>query len=97
MPRAVSKAELLHAAAGYVKPGGWLCFSTCTVTHAENQQQVKSFLAAHSGFQLSPLSGLLPLLPAGEEKHQAEQGMLQLLPDEQGGEGFFISLMQKSG
>lgn len=94
---ALAAAELLQAAADYVKPGGLLCFSTCTVTRRENREQIERFLAARGDFRLQPLSALLPWLSSAADRQTVEQGMLQLWPDVQGGEGFFISLMRKHG
>jgi 16S rRNA (cytosine967-C5)-methyltransferase len=36
----------------YVKPGGVLLYSTCTVLREENQEQIRRFLAAHPEFSV---------------------------------------------
>ena len=50
---------LLKSAAGHVKPGGRIVYSTCTVTYAENNGVVKSFLESEEGkaFTLAPING----------------------------------------
>ncbi|MEN6578984.1 MAG: transcription antitermination factor NusB [Phycisphaerales bacterium] len=52
--------QLLDKAAGLVKPGGRICYSTCSVQRQENQGAVRGFLACHSGFELASESLLLP-------------------------------------
>lgn len=51
---------LLAKAAGLVKPGGRICYSTCSIQRRENQDRVRDFLAAHSKFELAHESLLLP-------------------------------------
>jgi len=51
---------LLAKVAGLVKPGGRICYSTCSIQKRENQDRVRDFLAAHSEFELASESLLLP-------------------------------------
>ncbi|MEN6333174.1 MAG: transcription antitermination factor NusB [Phycisphaerales bacterium] len=51
---------LLAKAAGLVKPGGRICYSTCSIQKRENQDVVRDFLAGHSEFELASESLLLP-------------------------------------
>lgn len=88
--------ELLCAAAVYVKPGGYLCYSTCTITDEENTDNIRKFLAMRRDFSSAPMSKLAELLPDEQDKKAALNGSIQLLPQRQGMEGFFISLMRKS-
>lgn len=41
------QAELLDAAVSFVKPGGLLVYSTCSVEPEENEMQVEAFLERH--------------------------------------------------
>ena len=43
--------KILQAAAGYVKPGGILVYSTCTINPDENEKQTEHFLAGNPEFQ----------------------------------------------
>jgi 16S rRNA (cytosine967-C5)-methyltransferase len=52
--------DLLHQAAGAVKPGGILVYSTCSLEPEENSEVVKEFLAAHGAFTLERERELLP-------------------------------------
>jgi len=84
--------QILTNAAAYVKPGGTLLFSTCTIGKAENADTVDWLLRNF------PLTGveLAPLLPE-ELKDDAEGCMLQLLPGVHPCDGFFFARFRKNG
>lgn len=48
--------RILENAARYLKKGGTLVYSTCTVLRAENEDVVQRFLEAHPDFALVPLT-----------------------------------------
>ncbi len=75
--------EILAGAARYVKPGGVLVYSTCTLRKAENESVVTAFLADHPDFVLTPFT-------VGE---LAAEGMLTFLPHIHGTDGFFVAKM----
>lgn len=85
--------QILRACAGYVKPGGVLIYSTCTIDRAENEDMA-AFIET-LGFIPDELTPFLPEgMPgiSGKNHH-----MLQLLPDEHGTDGFFIARFRKPG
>ncbi|MCL2500070.1 MAG: 16S rRNA (cytosine(967)-C(5))-methyltransferase RsmB [Defluviitaleaceae bacterium] len=85
-----TQRALLESAATYVKPGGTLVYSTCTVTREENIDRVRQFCKEHPSFTIEPL----PMLP--DEKtipHFVEDNCLQLLPGEYN-DGFFIARLR---
>lgn len=88
--------QLLSAAAGYLRPGGSLLYSTCTLTHEENQDNVARFLAQRPDFSLQPMSRLAPLLHRPQDAAAALSGQLQLLPHIHGTEGFYLALLRKN-
>ena len=47
---AVLQRRILETAASYVKAGGSLLYSTCTVNRIENQDVVRDFLESHEEF-----------------------------------------------
>ncbi len=51
---------LLEKTAALVKPGGRICYSTCSIQRRENQDTVREFLARHNEFELKHESLLLP-------------------------------------
>ena len=44
--------KLLHAASLYVKPGGILVYSTCTISDRENERMIEDFLIRHDNYVL---------------------------------------------
>ena len=79
---------ILKNQARYVKPGGILMYSTCTLVRAENEGVVESFLQENKDYYLEPLP-----LPAVFPKN--ESGMLALVPGEYDTDGFFIARMRR--
>ncbi len=53
--------QLLHSAARFVRPGGRLAYSTCSIEPAENRQLVDAFLASKSGQAFKQISETLAL------------------------------------
>jgi len=51
---------ILSASSEYVKPGGTLVYSTCTINPEENEQVISAFLKSHSKFELVERILLLP-------------------------------------
>ncbi len=47
-----TQASILAAGAAVVRPGGVLVYSTCTISHTENQSQILAFLESNPGFCL---------------------------------------------
>ncbi|MCI8609226.1 MAG: 16S rRNA (cytosine(967)-C(5))-methyltransferase RsmB [Firmicutes bacterium] len=54
------QAQILEAASAYVRDGGNLVYSTCTINPAENEQQVHGFLFRHRDFRLIKMEQLFP-------------------------------------
>ena len=91
--------EMLAVVSGYVKPGGRLIYSTCTITREENVENVR-WIATHLPFQPMDLSEALPeglsaTLAKGRERDTAKEGYVQLLPGVHPCDGFFVSMFRK--
>lgn len=79
---------ILKNQAHYVRPGGVLLYSTCTVLKAENEDVVAAFLAENPDFLLEALD-LPPVFPKNEN------GMLTLIPGQYDTDGFFICRLRR--
>lgn len=84
----ILQKEILGSAAEAVKPGGVLVYSTCTIMRAENEEIVEDFLNEHEEFSLEATGDFLPLQKRAEK-------MIQLYPQRDGTDGFFIARMKK--
>ena len=80
--------KILKQQARYVKPGGTLIYSTCTLVRKENEAVVEAFLKHRSDFTLEPLN-----LPEVFPKNTT--GMLTLVPGEYDTDGFFIAKLRR--
>ena len=80
--------RILDTVSRYVKPGGLLLYSTCTLVREENEGMVESFLQSHPDFITEPLP-----LPSPFPKN--ESGMLALVPGEYDTDGFFICRLRR--
>lgn len=83
---------MLEIVQSYVKPGGTLIYSTCTIHEAENMGNVHWFLKQHDTFELVPIEERL--CDALKSSVQ-EEGCLQLLPGVHESDGFFIAKFRK--
>jgi len=84
--------SILSESAKYVKQGGTLLYSTCTLRRCENEDTVNAFLASHPSFSLCPF----------EIKSRCENtpdinsdGMLTLMPHIHHTDGFFIAKLKR--
>ncbi len=86
-----TQKKLLNTVCRYVKRGGTLVYSTCSILPEENAKQVEAFLQEHPEYELTSLPAVFP-----EElrKLQGPYG-LQLLGCRDGVEGFFIARMRR--
>ena len=81
---------ILDNAARYVKPGGALVYSTCTLLRRENEEVALGFLAGHPDFKAEGF-------PLPEYVGDGRRGLLTLWPHRQGTDGFFICKLRKEG
>jgi 16S rRNA (cytosine967-C5)-methyltransferase len=80
--------KILGTCARYVKPGGTLVYSTCTIEREENEGQIESFLRDRDEFRLVDITSNLP---SQLVKESAAGGYIQLYPHIDGIDGFFIA------
>jgi 16S rRNA (cytosine967-C5)-methyltransferase len=88
---------LLDRAAQWLKPGGTLVYSVCSLEPAEGEEIVAAFLDQHGDFRTDPpLEGELPEFVAS-----SAEGWIRILPgilEDQGGlDGFFMVRLVRAG
>ena len=88
-----TQRRLLNTCCRYVKPGGVLVYSTCSMLKDENERQIARFLKEHPEFAMDPLPDTIP----EALRAQAGPNGLQLLPHRDHVEGFFVARMKRRG
>ena len=83
----IIQREILENVCRYVRSGGVLVYSTCTILPEENEQVTEAFLQAHPEFERTAFT--LPL-PIG-----SCDGQLTLWPQRHGTDGFYICRMRR--
>ncbi|MBC7765832.1 MAG: methyltransferase domain-containing protein, partial [Hyphomonadaceae bacterium] len=81
--------KILTTSAHYVKPGGVLVYSTCTIEKEENEGMIEKFLQTHIAFERCDISALFP------NKSTAKEGFVTLYPHTDDTDGFFIAKMRR--
>lgn len=87
--------RMLGTAALLVRPGGFVVYSTCTVTERENRAVVEGFLSGSEGRGFHPVS-LQEKVPPGWDRHLTADGWFQSLPAEDGPDGHFAAVLVRS-
>lgn len=89
---AALQLKILDAAQSYVKPGGTLVYSTCTIGEKENLSVVRTFLEKHADFEAVDMTDALP---CGVQKPTAKEGYVHFFPDTDEMDGFFVCKMKR--
>lgn len=84
--------RILECVQDYVKPGGTLVYSTCTVNPGENEENVYRFLEEHPEFRPADIKDRLCEELKGSV---TDGGFLQLLPGIHQSDGFFIAKLTR--
>ncbi|MEG1893122.1 MAG: 16S rRNA (cytosine(967)-C(5))-methyltransferase RsmB [Clostridia bacterium] len=85
------QSAILDTCARYVRPGGVLVYSTCTVSNQENEAQAEAFLHGHTQFKPGSMADIVH----ESQRKRAESGTMQLFPHLDGTEGFFIAKFRR--
>ena len=84
------QAKLLDTVCEYVKPGGTLVYSTCSILKSENQDQAERFLMRHPEFEEARLPASFP------DVYKTRQSTgIQFLEYRDGIEGFYLIRMRR--
>ena len=82
--------KLLDTVCEYVKPGGTLVYSTCSLLPEEDEDQITGFLSRHPEFEACDLPECIP-----ERYRKHRNNGLQLLEHRDGIEGFYLIRMRR--
>ena len=85
------QSKIVNQAAAYLKTGGVLVYSTCTLSRDENEKVVEEFLASRREFVLENAAGYLPQ----QARHAVRGSYLMTLPHQHNTDGFFAARMRK--
>jgi 16S rRNA (cytosine967-C5)-methyltransferase len=85
------QGKILEKVLSYLKPGGVLVYSTCTLIEEENEGIVRSLLQRHSDVVLENASTYLP----ETARSLVSSNFLLALPHQHGTDGFFAARMTK--
>lgn len=88
---ATTQRQILENAAKYLKVGGAMVYSTCTLFKEENENVVQDFLEKNVDFVLEHISGLEKI---DNGKYLDNKGMIQILPHDEY-DGFFIAKIRR--
>ena len=75
--------QILATAQRYVKSKGVLCYSTCTITKAENEEIIDDFLQEHTNFEIEKCT------------QKYENGYVKLFPHTDNSDGFFVVRLRR--
>ena len=79
--------SILKTVSKYLKIGGYLYYSTCSLLDSENIEVVKEFLSSNKNFEIENITSKL--------QHENIMGTNQFLPDISGGLGFYIAKLKR--
>ncbi len=81
--------EIIRNSWQYVKPGGILLYSTCTIHTAENEDMVR-WIVENFPFEPESLEGYIP-----ESLQEQKSAYIQLLPGYMNADGFFFARLRR--
>ncbi|MEB3233495.1 MAG: 16S rRNA (cytosine(967)-C(5))-methyltransferase RsmB, partial [Leptolyngbyaceae bacterium] len=84
------QSQILTQAAGWVKPGGTLVYSTCTLLPEENEAVVKGFLSQNPQWSLNP-----PISEPLFSPYLCPEGWLTVWPHQHNMDGFFMARLKR--
>lgn len=89
------QGRLLDRATGWLRPGGSLVYSVCSLEPQEGEEAVRAFLGRHSEFRLDRPAELPGFVPVSKE------GWIRIVPgllEAEGGlDGFFMARLVRTG
>lgn len=83
----LEQTQILNNCSRYVKKGGYLYYSTCSILKRENTEIVKEFLSKNKEFSVCEINPKIP--------HEKDGEFIQFLPDISYGLGFFVAKLKR--
>jgi 16S rRNA (cytosine967-C5)-methyltransferase len=88
------QTQLLDRAANWLRPGGTLVYSVCSLEPQEGEEIVSAFIPSHPHFSIAPAADLPSFVPV------SERGWVRILPgllEAEGGlDGFFMARLVRT-
>ncbi len=78
---------ILSSVSKYVKVGGYLYYSTCSILSDENYKMIQKFLSVNKNFEICDIKSHLP--------HETINDTCAFLPDISGGLGFYVAKLKR--
>lgn len=79
--------KILDTAYQYLKSGGVMVYSTCTINKGENIELIEKFIKTHPDMKLDKIKSEHIL---GNAKEMGEKGYIEIFPDTDDSDGFFV-------
>ncbi len=83
----MEQLSILKNVSRYVKKGGYLYYSTCSILNSENIEIINAFMSDINDFQLCEIDSKL--------QHENIKGTNLFLPDISGGLGFYVAKLKR--
>ena len=83
--------KILWAASNYIKPGGVIIYSTCSVEPEENSMVIDAFLKSHSNFSIEPAKNYIP------KEYVDENGAMFTYPPDHKIDGGYAVRLKNNG
>lgn len=84
--------KILDTVYHYLKSGGVMVYSTCTINKSENIELIKKFINKHPDMKLDKIESEHIL---GNAKEMGEKGYIEIFPDTDNSDGFFVCRLKK--
>ncbi|AIS52588.1 ribosomal RNA small subunit methyltransferase B [Thermoanaerobacter kivui] len=84
--------KILQSSSQYVKKGGYLVYSTCTIGKEENQNVINRFIKNNPNFEFVDITNEVP---KSLKSDTLSYGYIQTTPLEHGIDGFFICKLKR--
>ncbi len=86
--------EIIETVSKYVKPGGYLIYSTCTLNKAENEENAGLILRLENNTKYEK-ADIKNILPDMIKKYITDEGYVKIIPGDIHADGFFVAAYRR--